>query len=299
MLCPNCEQPTNGNFCSNCGNRLPVVIGETFPFGIKFPSPQKKSAWYISVVNTAKNAPVYKEEIVDDTILHTAFYDADSIRPFILLNEMVSKMFRGRHQIIQYSTDGSNFFSAPKMQWNCFAEQVTGGPPSSRRKVQNFIKCRSSYFGCHYINKQRTFVDKGCELFMHGVDGRFMIDSEMEEVLRQNIHPTGLHEKLSSVYFVLDKPQIKKRVRCDLEYWDAHMCPGFSIKHMEERIDKLPEAVLCNVETDWWVTTYPHVGVLMRHRSTAIDITPNREPISLQETNGEGGKICLKPKNTL
>src|SRR4051794_17058033 len=109
MNCPVCELPAKGHFCSNCGHDLPYVVGESYPFGIRFPESKGKA--YMVAIETAKAAPIYREEAREGILYHYALYDRVTIRGLVQLLKLLEKVFRGEWYLIENTTDGETFHS--------------------------------------------------------------------------------------------------------------------------------------------------------------------------------------------
>jgi hypothetical protein len=257
MKCPDCGSQVRGNFCSSCGRQLPYVVGASFPYGLRFPAPERKGGVrYQAAVNAARNAPRYWEKTVGEVLYHAALYDLHSIRHLVELFGMAGKAFTGREEMIEHTTDGRRF-SGGHLPWGCFADRVEGRPGGGMIVPHENVKC-FSLWGCHYAQDRqpRHYHVDGKEIFRHGIHGFFRCAPEDEDLFG-NYWPDGLRERLERTPFQFRKSKIRDEAMRWIKRYGGHRCPSFSAKYLDAQLAAIPNVLVPADNPLWQVEELP------------------------------------------
>lgn len=245
MLCSVCNNTVKktAHFCRRCGHAVPILVGASYPYGIRFPALMDRAHLYQAVVNRAQVAPKYRERRIGSVLYHSALYDRLSLGQLLPLIAMVEELFSGGCNAIEHSTDGRHF-THDRVPWNCFCRMFVQRelPAEDLYLSHRSMKCHS-FFGCVFAQRrQQTFVHaENREVFLHGLDGRFenVNDDSINRVFEN--WPRKTYGNLHLKAFRLDRVSIKRRVFDLIRSMDGHHCPGFSSRYLERQIARLPE----------------------------------------------------------
>lgn len=259
MQCPICELPTgeHANFCPHCGYQLPIIVGSSFQFGIRFP--EAKNMSFQAAVNNAQRAPRYS---FSDGY-HIALFERHNIHQLAELYCLATKAFvRPRDRLIEHTTDGGDtFFTGPSF-WNCLSDRLNN---EVSYNVHNH-PCRClSYFGCYQAQQRQPDMwhIQGGETFFHREHGFFPGregDYERLEEIRELLGRADYDRVMDTGIFHMDKPKILQGVLTLIKRFGGNRCPLFSMMHLNTQIAKLPEVVRLEREPMWRFVSDPTRG---------------------------------------
>jgi hypothetical protein len=246
MQCPSCEYVFDhgSNFCPSCGSPLPIVVGASFPFGIRFPvayylGDDTPVAAYDVVVNAARLAPEYTET----DRWHVARFDRLTVRQAADLYDLLVACFgvKSRHAV-EHTIDGRQWFAGGSF-WRCMADRLAGFVPE-RPGWNHPCQCHS-LFGClHAQARQPAHIHRmGAEVFVHGRHGFYAGRPGALERLNGKHEVVGAddYRRVMNVdEFHLDKGKIRAEVVALVKRAGAHRCPMFSWRRLDETIRRLP-----------------------------------------------------------
>ena len=256
MECPDCSALVKGNFCSCCGRQLPYVVGESFPYGLRFPEVSKRGAGFLSAANVAQQAPKYLEERRGGVVFHAAFFGLESLPRLVDLYRRLRKVYAGREELIEHSVDGVKFL-ADAPPWGCFASHVAKMPPGGMAVPHENVKCHSLW-GCHFSQERQPrfhHVD-GEEVFRHGVHGFFMCSGSDEDLFGQH-WPPGLRERLLKTPFQMHTRKIRSEVMRLVKRYNGHRCPAFSAKYLDRNLAAIPDSLVVENNPLWELKELP------------------------------------------
>lgn len=239
-----------------CGRQLPYLVGFSFPYGIRFPAPNKKGAGYQAAVSVARLAPKYSEAESGDILYHTSLYDLHNIRRLVELLIVVKKMYRSRDELIQHTIDGRRFISG-LMPWGCFADRVEQRPARGLIVPHSGVKC-FSLWGCHFAQERQPHylhID-GKEVFRHGLHGFFRCGFSDEELFGRN-WPPGLWKRLAETPFQFDKKKIRDGIMRLIKQYGGNHCPAFSAQHLDAALESIPDALTVAENPAWGIEMLP------------------------------------------
>lgn len=255
MQCPSCEYSFDygANFCPSCGSPLPVVVGASFPFGVRFPVAHYLGdvplpAVYDVAVNAARMAPEHTET----DRWHVARYDRLTVQGAADLCDLLSTCFheKARHAV-EHTTNGQQWFSGPPF-WRCMANRLAGFSPAPA--WEHPCQCHS-LFGCIHAQARQpdAFHRMGAEVFVHGRHGFFAGRPGALERLRGKHEVVGTddYRRLMDIgEFHLDKGKIRAEVVALVKRAGAHRCPMFSWLRLDDTLRRLP--AVARLDGDRW-----------------------------------------------
>lgn len=250
MQCPVCESlvKKRSSFCPTCGHQLPLIVGVTYPFGIRFPDGAGKL--YQAAVNKARAAPCYAVRQVGSVHYHVALFDRTILYPLADLYALVVKACG--YDLVEHTTDGHHFFSGPSF-WRCLAERV-GGEVAKAPAISHWsVKCHS-FFGCLAAQQRQheMYHREGWEVFYHGRHGIFPCDEERLRSLGHNVlGRNDLERVMDTSTFYPDRAKIRAEVLRLIQRAGCHRCPCFSARHLEEQVRAIPLEVRVGVTPGW------------------------------------------------
>jgi hypothetical protein len=232
---------------------MPVIIGASYPFGIRFPACSRGAA-FVAAVTQARSAPRYAESVIEGVRFHVALFDRATIADLAALHRKVFFALRGEHStLIEHTTDGRHFFSGPSF-WGCFARRLTDDRVEFPEVAHSGARCHS-YFGCLATQSRQheMYHREGWEMFYNGRHGLSPGgDSEEFQALRESGRElVALGEEIERGAFVLDRAKVKAETLNLIRRSGAHRCPLFSPAHLHKQIRKLPSVVFIG-ETPGW-----------------------------------------------
>jgi len=254
MQCSVCQAVVKkgSNFCRYCGHQMPVLIGASFPFGIRFPSGSGKVL--ASAINQARSAPRYFEEMIERVKFHVALYDRTTVADLAVLYQKVFSTFRGDSPVlIEHTTDGRHFFTGPSF-WGCLARRLGNDEMLTFEEPQPGTRCHS-YFGCLAAQKRQhqIYHREGWEVFYNGRHGFFPggDSDEFKNLKEQGRELVALGEEIDRTRFVLDRAKVRAETMNLIRRAGAHRCPLFSPSHFDKAIRRLPSVVFVGEDPGW------------------------------------------------
>lgn len=229
MDCPVCQAVVKkgSSFCRYCGHQLPVVIGASYPYGIRFP--EKPGAAH--VVALAYSAPKYAVTEIAGEQFHIALYDRQTLP---LLTELHREAFRALpHGSITHTVDGRTFFGGPSF-WACMSRRLAG-EGVFEGEVEHWPARCHSFFGCISAQKRQhvMYHREGWEVFYPGRHGIFSSALPGEDAL---LSAAPKKPQL----FIPDKAKIKTEVLSLITRAGCNRCPMFSPSYLNQQIKKIP-----------------------------------------------------------
>lgn len=223
---------------------MPVVVGVSYPFGIRFPHDRGPAS--AVALNHAKRAPVYSCPVIDGARFHVALYDRSSLSELVELHRLVFMALPGSRPLIKHTTDGRSFFTGPSF-WGCFAKRVAGAGLEWPDVAHPCARCHS-YFGCVFAQKRQheMYHREGWEVFYHGRHGLFATGLSPEDedfVFSGRATKADLDRVLGCGTFHPDREKIKAEVMRLIRHAGAHRCPLFSPLHLDQQVKRIPTAV--------------------------------------------------------
>ena len=249
MHCPSCKAVARkgSSFCSYCGQQLPVVVGESYPYGLRFSA--GSGAAFAVALNHARQAPVYSPRTIDGVRFHVALYDRSSLSALAELHRLVFMALPGDRPLIEHTIDGRHFFTGPSF-WDCLAKRVSGCGVEYPEFPHPGCRCHS-YFGCIAAQRRQheMYHREGWEVFYHGRHGSFgggLSQEDEDFVASGRATRSELAAVLGTSAFTLDRAKVKAEVMRLINRAGAHRCPLFSPVHLEQQLRRLPGTVLLN-----------------------------------------------------
>jgi hypothetical protein len=254
MLCPSCSAVVKkeGNFCSHCGCQVPIVVGEKFPFGIRFPA-MALTPEFAAAVSQAKRAPRYTLQFAGTVRYHVALFDRPHVPDLAELYRMVYQSIPGRQPLVEHTTDGESFFSSPSF-WSCFARQLTDGAVEFPLVAHAGCRCHS-IFGCIAAQgrQHEMYHREGWEVFYNRRHGLFPGgDSGAFEDRQDRGGLVSLSSgDIDTTVFSMDRAKVKAEAMNMIRRAGGHRCPLFSPSVFEKAVRNLPQIVDVEVMPDW------------------------------------------------
>jgi len=247
MHCPSCKATARkgSSFCSYCGQQLPVVVGESFPYGIRFPAGRGPA--FAVALSHARQAPVYSVRVIEGARFHVALYDRLSLSALAELHRLVFMALPGDRPLVEHTIDGRHFFTGPSF-WACLARRVAGRGVEYPEFPHPDCRCHS-FFGCIAAQRRQheMYHREGWEVFYHGRHGSFgsgLSQADEDFIASGRATRSEIVAILGTSSFVLDRAKVKAEVLAMVERAGAHRCPLFSRAHLEKQLRKLPGTVL-------------------------------------------------------
>jgi hypothetical protein len=230
MKCPSCTALTKkgASFCSYCGCQLPIVVGVSFPYGLRFPFSTDPAM--AAAVTHARRAPRYFIQKAGAARLHVALYDRPHADELAELHRLVFAALYGRQALaIEHTVDGRSFFTGPSF-WVCMARRLGGDLVQTFEVPHPGARCHS-LFGCLAAQKRQPemYHREGWEVFYPGRHGQL--------VGRER--------------FVLDRDKVRAETMNLIKRAGAHRCPLFSASHFDKAIRGLPSVVFIGEDPGW------------------------------------------------
>jgi hypothetical protein len=251
MLCPSCSSVVakGSNFCSRCGYQVPIVVGASFPFGIRFPVSFGPA--YAAAVSHARRAPCYSTCTVEGATFHVALYDRPHVSDLAELHRMVFMALPGARPLIEHTIDGHTFFSGPSF-WGCFARRLTEAPVEYPEVAHTGCRCHS-LFGCLAAQKRQheMYHREGWEVFYNGRHGYFPGGEDAFTVDGPGGGSDLVSGPIDRAIFMLDRAKVRSEAMNLVRRAGAHRCPLFSPSHFDQQIKRLPSLVEVG-ETPGW-----------------------------------------------
>lgn len=249
MQCPSCEYSFDygANFCPSCGSPLPVVVGASFPFGVRILVHDLVD--HPDLVEAFGRMPAYET----DGLWHVARFDRLTVRQGADLYALLSGRLREYASVAvqHWVNENLGWFAGP-CPWRCMANRLAGFSPAPA--WSHPCQCHS-LFGCIHAQARQpdAFHRMGVESFVHGRHGFFAGRPGALERLRGKHEVVGTddYRRLMDIgEFHLDKGKIRVEVVALVKRAGAHRCPMFSWRRLDETLRRLP--AIAKLDGDRW-----------------------------------------------
>jgi hypothetical protein len=240
-VCPSCQAVVKkgSSFCRYCGHQLPVVVGVSYPYGIRFPAVDGDAA----VVALARTAPKYSLDVSPAGIFYTALYDRLTLPQLADLHRAAFLALpRGS---IMHTVDGRTFFGGSSF-WACMSRRLNDEGVFDGEVEHWSARCHS-FFGCISAQKRQhaMYHREGWEVFYPGRHGRFADSVSGDEANPCPEVDTGRHQ-----FFYPDRAKIQAEVLQLAKRSGCNRCPMFSPAYLAQQVKKIPLVLEFGVTPD-------------------------------------------------
>lgn len=232
MKCPSCQASNRkaANFCSYCGLQLPIVVGASFPFGIRFPGHVDDSVSMLARGTSPKPEVSY----IDGQRFITALFDRTTVR-FLAELHRAAIVALPPGSILQTVDGGRSWFSGPSF-WGCMSRRLDNAGVLDGEVEHWTARCHS-YFGCLSAQKRQhvMYHREGWEVFYPGRHGTFAVPrpeadaGPLYEIARKDCN-----------VFAVDRAKVKAEVVALVNRAGCHRCPLFSGAYLQQQVQKVP-----------------------------------------------------------